>query len=799
MTTQKIYLYHSEENDLGNKISTALENLNLNLIFFISIIFYYLLLSFKYISFLNKFFFPIIFVNYSLFCILSFFIRIKATNKIRNCLFLFFLDLILDNNNEISFHDMSLYYISIQFINILNFLIVFLFGNIITLKDLFYNKKNDLEKIMFFVFYFLFDFFTLYLYIFFHDIIKLELQPVNYNTLIGILFSLFFHEGSSSYEKLYKKKKPYFGTVLKRYAFILFEIYTAGFYLINFFENIVKKQILDEKFLFLLFLAGAFVIGFIIEWFFKEINFFENIRKNFNIFFTILIFIAYFPYIWEKKEITRVFIIIIIILIIIKIAKEKLLNFKYFFSDSFILISVALLLINDSNIFILYLILFLYGIKSLLEYSIFKINLEKWICKIVLNFLLLLLCLKAKAKTREEEIEDEKKKLKEKLKNLKAKNEQQNVISNYLWNDIVENRNKRYNYCLHINFDENNCINKTIKKLQKKIDKPKKMSDLDKYKKNIPKVDGSTEFYYLEQILKKADKENELSNIEKKLEENYNKSLIDDDEYKPKWDNNKEKYLSKFCLFSLDLQKNEILENLGLDKESYDEEILRLLNRIKNENKINNNMVTIFVSGFLTANKNSFEVYFKDYFFKENHKSDYYFYLWPSCDGLNYFNGIGCNFEEAYDNAEIAGEILSYIIGSKRFFNSKVNLVGHSLGCKVIYHCLDYISKNYKNLKGTINDVIFLAGATTMDDKNFSEIVKNFVGGIFIHCFNSNDEALFLSKPFSDSPVGARKINSSDNKIINYETDLGHTNYCCNFGNILKKIEEKGNKNISFI
>jgi len=161
-------------------------------------------------------------------------------------------------------------------------------------------------------------------------------------------------------------------------------------------------------------------------------------------------------------------------LIIIKIAKEKLLNFKYFFSDSFILISVALLLINDSNIFILYLILFLYGIKSLLEYSIFKINLEKWICKIVLNFLLLLLCLKAKAKTREEEIEDKKKKLKEKLKNLKAKNEQQNVISNYLWNDIVENRNKRYNYCLHINFDENNCINKTIKKLQKKSINQKK-------------------------------------------------------------------------------------------------------------------------------------------------------------------------------------------------------------------------------------------------------------------------------------------------------------------------------------
>ena len=41
-------------------------------------------------------------------------------------------------------------------------------------------------------------------------------------------------------------------------------------------------------------------------------------------------------------------------------------------------------------------------------------------------------------------------------------------------------------------------------------------------------------------------------------------------------------------------------------------------------------MVTIFIGGFLTADKNSFAEEFKNYSFKGNGKSDYYFYLWPS-------------------------------------------------------------------------------------------------------------------------------------------------------------------------
>ena len=106
-------------------------------------------------------------------------------------------------------------------------------------------------------------------------------------------------------------------------------------------------------------------------------------------------------------------------------------------------------------------------------------------------------------------------------------------------------------------------------------------------------------------------------------------------------------------------------------------------------------------------------------------------------EGFNFLQGVGCSFEEAYNNAIIAGEILSYIIGSQKFFGAKVNLVGHSLGCRVIYKCLWHFSKNYPELKEIINDVIFLAGATDMgeiDEFNFNKIVNTFVGGRFINC-----------------------------------------------------------------
>lgn len=77
-------------------------------------------------------------------------------------------------------------------------------------------------------------------------------------------------------------------------------------------------------------------------------------------------------------------------------------------------------------------------------------------------------------------------------------------------------------------------------------------------------------------------------------------------------------------------------------------------------------------------------------------------------ESINTFNGFGFNFEEAYNNV-ITGEILSDIIGSQKFFGSKIiNLVGHGLGCRVIYSCFKHFSKNYKTITETINDAFWL-------------------------------------------------------------------------------------------
>ena len=89
------------------------------------------------------------------------------------------------------------------------------------------------------------------------------------------------------------------------------------------------------------------------------------------------------PYIIKAKELVILFIIIIIILIILKLIKIKIIDY---FSDTLILI--IFLIKKDLDSFIVYSSIFCYIIKYILEFSIYKINLDKWICRCNLNILL---------------------------------------------------------------------------------------------------------------------------------------------------------------------------------------------------------------------------------------------------------------------------------------------------------------------------------------------------------------------------------------------------------------------------
>ena len=80
--------------------------------------------------------------------------------------------------------------------------------------------------------------------------------------------------------------------------------------------------------------------------------------------------------------------------------------------------------------------------------------------------------------------------------------------------------------------------------------------------------------------------------------------------------------------------------------------------------------------------------------------------------------------------------------------------------CHLIYYCLDYFSKII-NLKNIINDVILLAGATTIYDYNIKRIVEEFDNGRFINCYNKNDNMLFISQLFSEFLIGLREIDGA--------------------------------------
>ena len=249
------------------------------------------------------------------------------------------------------------------------------------------------------------------------------------------------------------------------------------------------------------------------------------------------------------------------------------------------------------------------------------------------------------------EVEEKLKKEKDKLLQMMTNSNQNELLEEIISfnnNMIIAKMSDNH---LSMDLDDNSWIYNISKNLNEYINRPTKQSDIYNYRYQIPKFDDALEFYYLNKILEIIDKKDKMKYIVNKLKNSYEKKLIEDDEYKPEWnDDIRDIYLSKFVLYSKDLSGFKKY----LKKNAYkDNKIQELLKKLKEDNnkKPNNNMVTIFVSGFLTENKNSFAECFKDYTFIGNGKSDYYFYLWPSysvpgifeifTEGIEKFNGIG--------------------------------------------------------------------------------------------------------------------------------------------------------------
>ena len=536
---------------------------------------------------------------------------------------------------------------------------------------------------------------------------------------------------------------------------------------------------LEKSILFPLFLLGIFLLGFFMEFISNKI--FSFIRNYFYVCLYTLIYICYIlPYFREIQFFHYIYIgMMSIRFLFFSLFRYQFFHFVQYISD-FTILSI-IIYYYFQEIHFAFFIIIMYIVLSLINYSISKVNFSKFFASMILNIIGMITIFKIIENKNMEKIEENIKKLK-KMEEIE-KNENKNTGNKYMNDRKFLNNNSILDMYWDKNFE--NFKIEPIKYQNSFCVRLKKY--LDDYLKEKSKPNKKSIIFSLQNDLKNIS----LKDIKRQLEINYKDSLIDDEIYITKWESSIcEKYIKNFLLF----ENND-------SKDLYQPYSVHA-----------NNYITIFISGFLTEDKNSFAECFKNYSFKDNKKSDYYFFLWPSCGGIdsekNIFdiifqsisliNGIGCKFEEAYKNAEIAGKILSDIIGTNYSdAEIKINLVGHSLGARVVYKCLEYFSENYRDMKTKINDVILLAGATTIDDNKLIKIANEFVKGRFVHCFNKNDRALFISQPFSDSPIGLRKIKN-DYKIENYETDLGHTDYCCNLDFILCNVNEMRNESISF-
>ena len=258
------------------------------------------------------------------------------------------------------------------------------------------------------------------------------------------------------------------------------------------------------------------------------------------------------------------------------------------------------------------------------------------------------------------------------------------------------------------------------------------------------------------------DIENKMNECcDKSLKEAFQKNILEEKELEKKQDKQRSKRrfgLIKKWLnnkFNMDNQKNEFIQ--------------KKLKLIPHSNIVKGNMVTIFIQGFYSSDYDVKEYWinFTNEYLKEYPNSMIYYYYWPSTN-LEFKDILyhKQEFNFADERGKICGKILANIIESNLFFgNFNINLVGFSLGGHIVKNCLLELLK--REVYNKINNVIFIAGATSYINENWDEIFKVIKGKIF-NCYSKFDVGLIVRSIFLyDYSIGRNRLKEDDSRIIN--------------------------------
>ena len=121
-------------------------------------------------------------------------------------------------------------------------------------------------------------------------------------------------------------------------------------------------------------------------------------------------------------------------------------------------------------------------------------------------------------------------------------------------------------------------------------------------------------------------------------------------------------------------------------------------------------------------------------------------------------------------------------------------LIGHSLGARVIFYCLEALSTRKET---SVVDAYLLGGAVGEADPASWDNASRAVSGTIYNIYSKHDAILSKlyrgANAFLSSPIGLQPIRCPSSKIQNFDASSmvsGHMQHKAAFSDVLKKLEK---------
>ena len=167
--------------------------------------------------------------------------------------------------------------------------------------------------------------------------------------------------------------------------------------------------------------------------------------------------------------------------------------------------------------------------------------------------------------------------------------------------------------------------------------------------------------------------------------------------------------------------------------------------------------------------------------------------MWPLAL-LNVSRVVDNPFSVAKARADKAGEVLADAIINKAQGERPVNLIGYSLGARVIYTCLKTLAA--RRAFGLVESVVMI-GAPTPSDTSHWRVMRSVVSGRLVNVYSENDYVLgflYRTSSIQYGIAGLQKVEGLpgvENVDVS-ESVSGHLRYRYLVGHILQKIGFEG-------